>query len=195
MWKQKEMMAMRDLRSIRDSGSIIHNSKLLDPKPNAKIQAMTAVVMFEDSMQIDMDEGWFDMASLVAIARCNKQLCALVDRADHLWEPFLAEIKFPQTGFVDDTHWEFPDIPPHNVSDPRIPPRINGGERDDDSFFVHPRDKEARGRGLVLAKQNPWDWHDGLAECWFDPTTGMLHDFFYGEKVVHAYTYIPWTSF
>jgi hypothetical protein len=31
--------------------------------------------MLEDSMQIIMDEGWFDMASLVAVARCNKQLC------------------------------------------------------------------------------------------------------------------------
>jgi hypothetical protein len=141
---------------------------------------MTAISMLEDSMQIAMDEGWFDMASLVAIARGNTQLCALVDRADHLWEPFLAEIKFHQTGFVDDTDWESPDIPSHcDASDLRVPPRINGGRRDDDSFFVHPRcDKEARGRGLVLARR---------ARCFshvmstFDQTTGILEDLFYGE--------------
>jgi hypothetical protein len=64
---------------------------------------MTAISMFEDSMQIAMNEGWFDMASLMALSRCNNQMHALVDRADHLWEPFLAEIKFPRTGFIDDT--------------------------------------------------------------------------------------------
>ena len=122
--------------------------------------------MFEDSMQIAMDEGWFgDIASLMAAARCNNHLHALVDRADHLWQPILAEIKFPQTGFVDDTKWKSPDIPllDHDViSSLRLPPRINGGTRDFFSFLVDPRDKRARGCGFVLARRakpqsNNWD--------------------------------------
>jgi hypothetical protein len=72
---------------------------------------LTAISMFEDSLQIVMDRGWFDMASLVAIARCNHQMYALVDHADHLWKPFLTAIKFPQTGLIDDTDWRSPDIP------------------------------------------------------------------------------------
>jgi hypothetical protein len=137
--------------------------------------------MFEDSMQIALDEGWFDMASLVAVARCNKQLHSLVDRADHLWEPFLAEIKFPQTGFVDETDWKSPDIPSLNDDfDLRVPPRINGGRRDDHSFFVHPRDKNARGRGLFLPEHaEPW-----LCKSMFDQTTGILKDLFHSENEV-----------
>jgi hypothetical protein len=144
---------------------------------------MTAMIsMFEDSLQIAMDGGWFDMASLVAIAGCNHQMYALVDRADHLWGPFLAEIKFPQTGLIDDTDWESPDIPSlrgSTVDDLRLPPRINGGRRDRLSFFVHPRDKEARGRGLVLANDESW------TKSMFNQTTGILEDIFYDENEVH----------
>jgi hypothetical protein len=168
---------------------------------------MTVISMFEDSMQIAMDEGWFDMASLVAIARCNKQLCALVDRADHLWEPFLVDIKFAQTGFIDDSNWMSPNIPwvyiPDDpllhdaVSDLRVPPRINGGRRDDHSFFVHPRDKEARGRGLVLANEPYSSSPPGIPT--FDHTNGILKDLFHGENEVgegvnchcHPSIYIP----
>ena len=133
-------------------------------------------------MQIAVDEGWFDMASLVAIARCNKQLKALVDR-DYLWKPFLAEIKFPQTGFVDDTDWISPDIPSLRiVSALRVPPRIKGGRRDDDSFFVHLRDKEARGRGLHLAER---------VLTRFDQTTGILEDHFCGETCVFIPRALP----
>ena len=133
--------------------------------------------MLEDSMKYIMDEGWFDMASLVAIANCNKQLYALVDCADHLWKPYLAEIKFPQTGFINDTRWKSPDIPlPCRcvISSLRVPPRINGGRRDDDSFFVHPQDRKARGCGLVLES----DWF----QIRFNQTTGILQDRFYGEN-------------
>ena len=130
--------------------------------------------MLEDSMKYIMDEGWFDMASLVAIASCTKQLHALVDRADHLWKPFLAGIKFPQTGFIDDKHWKSPDIPPPLSNGLRVPPRINGGRRDDDSFFVHPRDRQARGRGLVLGSE----W----SQVRFDQTNGILQDRFHGEN-------------
>ena len=108
--------------------------------------------MFEDCMKYVMDEGWLDMASLVAIARCNKQLYALVDRVDHVWKPFLAGIKFPHTGRISDTKWKSPDIPLLHYGTSsylRVPPRINGGIRDIGSFFVHPCDKEARGRGLL----------------------------------------------
>ena len=135
----------------------------------------------EDSMKYIMYEGWFDMASLVAIASCNKQLYAIVDRADHLWRPFLASIKFPQTGLIDDTHWKSPDIPlPYcnTIFKLRVPPRINGGRRDDDSFYVHPRDKQARGRGLVLAERETLP--NGKVK--FDQTTGILQDRFYGEN-------------
>jgi hypothetical protein len=137
--------------------------------------------MVEDSMQIALDEGWFDMASLVAISRCNKQLHALVDRADHLWEPFLAEIKFPQIGIVDDATWKSPDVPSlEHVKTLQVPPRINGGRRDDHSFFVHPRDKEARGRGLFLPKHvKPW-----ICKSMFDQTTGILKDLFHSENEV-----------
>ena len=133
----------------------------------------------EDSMKYIMYEGWFDMASLVAIASCNKQLYAIVDRADHLWKPFLASIKFPQTGFVHDAHWKSPDIPSpysHTISKLRVPPRINGGRRDDDSFYVHPRDKQARGCGLVLAGE----W----CQVRFDQTTGILYGVFHDEDEV-----------
>ena len=79
--------------------------------------------------------------SLMAIVRCNNQLHALVDRADHLREPILADIKF--------TKWKSPDI----SLDLRIPPRINGGRREYDSFSIHPRDRQARGRSrLVMSK-------------------------------------------
>jgi hypothetical protein len=135
--------------------------------------------MFEDSIKIALDEeGWFDMASLVAIARCgNKQLHALVDR-DHLWEQFLAEIKFPQAGFVETADWKSPEIPSEDVvSNLRIPPRINGWRRDDHCFFVHPRDKQARGRGLVLVNQK---CVKGALR--FDQTTGILMDCFIGEN-------------
>jgi hypothetical protein len=140
--------------------------------------------MFEDSLQIVMDRGWFDMASLVAIARCNHQMYALVDRADHLWEPFLAAIKFHQTGLIDDTHSKSPDIPSRgdsSVSDLRLPPRINGGRRDGLSLFVHPRDKEARGRGLVLAHRP--------GNSMFDPTTGILQDLFRDENEAYRDEY------
>lgn len=151
---------------------------------------MTTIRMFEDSiMQITMDESWFDMASLVAIASCNNQLHALVDCADHLWEPILGEIKFPQTGFVDDTKWKSPDIPPSYPPSRvalRLPPRINGGRREDDSFFVHPSDYEARGRGLVLAKESG-------GSTSFDQTTGILNDRFHDENEgsSSSYTFIP----
>jgi hypothetical protein len=140
------------------------------------------ISMFEDSLQIAMDEGWFGMASLVAIAGCNHQMYALVDRADHLWEPFLADIKFPQTGLIDDTDWKSPDIPldDDSFSDLRLPPRINGGRRDGSSFFVHPRDKEARGCGLVLANCESWP-----RESMFNQTTGILVDLFHDENEVH----------
>jgi hypothetical protein len=149
-------------------------------KDKAQAQGMTASSMFEDGMQIVMDQGWLNMASLVAVARCNQQLHVLVDR-DHLWEPFLAEIKFPQTGFVDYATEEWwrrsPDIPSilssFFVSGLRVPQRINGGRRDDRSFFVHPRDEEAGGRGLVLA--HPMS---------FDQTDGILKDLFHGDNEV-----------
>ena len=100
------------------------------------------------------------MASLVAIARCNNQMHALVHHADHSWETSLAGINFAQTGVMDVTDWISPDIPSicipedipliHNVSDLQEPPGINGGRHggrlDDDSFF---------GRGLVLASERP----------------------------------------
>jgi hypothetical protein len=150
------------------------NSKLLHPKPRSKHKP--SITMFEDTiMQIAMDEGWFDMASLVAIARCNNQLKALVDRADHSWKPILAEIKFPQAGFVDDTDWTSRDIP-SRFYDLRVPPRINGGRRDNHSYFVHPRDKQARGRGLVLANLG---W---VHNTRFDQTNGILEDLFYAEN-------------
>jgi hypothetical protein len=161
-----------------------YNQSCCTPKAKAQVQAiLTAISMFEDSLQIVMDRGWFDMASLVAIARCNHQMYALVDRADHLWEPFLAEIKFPQTGLIDDTDWKSPDIPPLGdaVDDLRVPPRINGGIRDGSSFFVHPRDLEARGRGLVLA-QNYESWR---GKSIFNQTTGILKDLFHNENEVH----------
>jgi hypothetical protein len=143
--------------------------------------------MFEDAIMHVMDEGWFDMASLVAIARCSNQLNAFVDRADHLWAPFLAEIKFPQAGFVDDTKWKSSDIPPGEIvicGHLRIPPRINGGRRDDDVFFVHPRDKQARGRGLVL---------EASRFCSrFDQTTGILKDcFHHAENDEERSVWIP----
>jgi hypothetical protein len=150
---------------------------------------MTAISMVEDSMQIALDEGWFDMASLVAISRCNKQLHTLVDRADHLWELFLAEIKFPQNGFVDDTKWKSPDIPSlEHVKILQVPPRINGGRRDDHSFFVHPRDKEARGRGLVLAKESR---NLSPGKSMFDQRTGILKDLFHGENEVLGAAHSP----
>ena len=73
---------------------------------------MPATRMLEDStMQIAMDEGWFDMASFVALALCNKQLNAPVAR-DHLRKPFLDEIEFLHTGLIDDSDWKSRDIPP-----------------------------------------------------------------------------------
>jgi hypothetical protein len=60
-----------------------------------------------------------------------------------------------------------------------VPPRINGGSRDRWSFFVHPPDKEARGRGLVLAKKVR-----SLPLVMFDQTTGILKDMFDGENEV-----------
>jgi hypothetical protein len=128
------------------------------------------------------------MASLVAVAGCNQQLYTLVDRADHLWEPFLAEIKFHQTGFIDDTDWISPNIPSSPADsdydvvvceDLRVPPRINGGIRDYYSFFIHPRDEEARGRGLVLARLPAEPWSEPRRRTsMFDRTTGILKDLF-----------------
>ncbi len=80
--------------------------------PQDQAQASTTIRMFDDSTQILMDEGWFDMASLAAIAGCNKQLYGLVDRADHLWKPYVADIKFPQTRVVDDADLEKPGCSP-----------------------------------------------------------------------------------
>jgi hypothetical protein len=39
------------------------------PKTKAKVQALPAILMFEHSsmMQIAMDKGWFDMASLCSL--------------------------------------------------------------------------------------------------------------------------------
>jgi hypothetical protein len=103
-----------------------------------------------------------------------------VDRADHLWEPILADINFPQRGVVDDADWISPDIPPSRFDRRlRVPPRINGGRRDDRSFFVHPRDKQARGRGLVLAREDPWGHQDGISI--FAQETGILKDYFRHE--------------
>jgi hypothetical protein len=111
------------------------------------------------------------------------QLYALVDHAAHLWEPILADIKFPQTGVVVDTDWMSPDIPPSRFDlRLRVPPRINGGIRDDYSSFVHPRDKQARSRGLVLASSDRWR---------FDQTTGILEDFFRSENSGGSCCFIP----
>ena len=77
-----------------------------------------------------MRAGSTRAVSLLAIARCNKHLHALVDRADHLFELFLAEIKFAETEFVDDTDWIRPNGD-HVVSDLRLPPRIDGGSQDE----------------------------------------------------------------
>jgi hypothetical protein len=167
--------------------------------PKSKTQSMTAIAMIEDSMHIIMDEGWFDMASLVAVAGCNQQLYTLVDRADHLWEPlFLAEIKFPQTEFIDDADWKSPDIPLDHeevIYNLRVPPRIHGGKRDNYTCFVHPRDKKARGRGLVLVK-NPrplrrfYHTTSGhrfrfpVFDLRFHQTTGILEDIFHDENAV-----------
>jgi hypothetical protein len=57
------------------------------------------------------------------------------------------------------------------INAPEMPPIINGGRRDNYSCFVLPRDKEARGRGLVLAHTMR-----------FEQTTGILQDVFHGEN-------------
>jgi hypothetical protein len=67
------------------------------------------------------------------------------------------------------------------VSDLRLPPRINGGIRDGSSFFVHPNDAEARGRGLVLAKHTQCPF----GKSTFDQTTGILKDVFHDENGEH----------
>ncbi len=75
-------------------------------------------------MLIAMDEGWFDVTSLVAMACGNQQeLHTPVDCAAHLWEPFLAVTKLSQTGVIDETKWQSPYID-RNL---RVPPRIHGG--------------------------------------------------------------------
>jgi hypothetical protein len=54
-----------------------------------------------------------------------------------------------------------------------------GGIRDRLSFFVHPRDKEARGRGLVLANYESWP------NSRFNQTTGILEDLFHDTNELH----------